>query len=116
MRKFSTGAIILSISIILSLIILPISGCERSDVNTPEELEPTEIREYEGKKLSSTDDFRENSIQGPQYVNIEDYQLKVTGLVEKPTSYTYNEVIERNQHYKKVVTLNCVEGWSATIL
>ena len=62
------------------------------------------------------DDFRENSIKGPQQVDIESYQLKVNGLVEIPNSYTYDEVIERHQSYRKVVTLNCVEGWSATIL
>jgi len=30
-------------------------------------LSPVEIREYEGQKLSSIDDFRENSIDGPQF-------------------------------------------------
>ena len=80
------------------------------------ELEPVEIREYEGKKLSSVDDFRENSIKGPQYIDIENYQLEISGLVENPTSYTYDEVIEGYKHYKKVVTLDCVEGWSVTLL
>jgi hypothetical protein len=32
-------------------------------------LEEVEISEYKGEKLSSIDDFRENSIKGPQYVN-----------------------------------------------
>lgn len=80
------------------------------------ELEPVEIREYEGEKLSSVDDFRENSIKGPQYIDTETYQLEITGLVENPMSYTYDEVIEGYEHYKKVVTLDCVEGWSVTIL
>jgi len=62
------------------------------------------------------DDFRENSIKGPQYLDIGSYQLNVSGLVEKPKSYSYDEIIGENQNYKKVVTLNCVEGWSATIL
>lgn len=80
------------------------------------ELEPVEIREYEGEKLSSVDDFRENSIKGPQYIDTETYQLEITGLVENPMSYPYDEVIEGYEHYKKVVTLDCVEGWSVTIL
>ncbi|UCD54516.1 MAG: molybdopterin-dependent oxidoreductase, partial [Dehalococcoidia bacterium] len=67
-------------------------------------------------KLSSVDDFRENSIAGPQHVDIEGYQLEITGLVENPQNYTYDEVIDNQQHYEKVVTLDCVEGWSATIL
>ena len=37
-------------------------------------------------------------------------------MVENPTSYTYDQVIDGYDHYKKVVTLDCVEGWSATIL
>jgi DMSO/TMAO reductase YedYZ molybdopterin-dependent catalytic subunit len=114
-KKFITGVII-SVAVVLLLIPLLSGGCGRSDVDTPEELTPVEISEYEGEKLSSTDDFRENSILGPQRVNMEDYQLQVKGLVENPKSYNYDEVIEDNQHYKKVVTLDCVEGWSVNIL
>lgn len=75
-----------------------------------------EIREYEGQQLSSINDFRENSILGPQYIDIEGYVLKVTGLVENPTAYTYDNVVNKFDHYKKVVTLNCVEGWSVKLL
>jgi DMSO/TMAO reductase YedYZ molybdopterin-dependent catalytic subunit len=80
-----------------------------------QELEGVEIREYEGKDLSSVYDFRENSIKGIQYVDISDYRLKIWGLVEKQKEYTYDEVIDRKS-YSKVVRLDCVEGWSATIL
>ena len=98
------------------MIVIALAGCVGNDVENPSELEPVEINEYEGQKLSSVDDFRENSIKGPQYLDIGSYQLKVSGLVEKPKSYTHDEIIGENQNYKKVVTLNCVEGWSATIL
>jgi len=81
-----------------------------------EELEGVEVREYQGENLSSVNDFRENSIKGPQYVDIEDYQLKISGLVEKPASYAYDEVIKDYDNYKKVVRLNCVEGWAVNIL
>lgn len=81
-----------------------------------EELEPAEIREYEGEKLSSINTFRENSIKGPQHIDIESYRLKIRGLVENPAHYTYDEVINSYKHYKKVVTLDCVEGWSVDIL
>jgi len=79
------------------------------------ELKPVEVREYQGEKLSSIGSFRENSIRGPQNVDKETYRLEVAGLVRNPTAYTYDEVLE-NQHYRKVVTLNCVEGWSVKIL
>jgi len=98
-------------------ILATVGGCG-VDTSTGEttELEPVEIREYEGENLSSMNDFRENSIKGPQYVDVEGYQLAITGLVEGPRGYTYDEVIDAHQNYKKVVTLDCVEGWSAKIL
>jgi len=80
------------------------------------QLPSVEIREYEGSDLSSIDDFRENSIKGPQYIDIEGYELEITGLVGNPGSYTYAEVVNSHEHYKKVVTLDCVEGWSVTLL
>jgi DMSO/TMAO reductase YedYZ molybdopterin-dependent catalytic subunit len=83
---------------------------------TTEGLAPVEIREYEGVDLSSINAFRENSIKGPQEIDVESYTLNITGLVTNSTSYTYDEVLNRYQHHKKVVTLDCVEGWSVTIL
>ncbi len=79
-------------------------------------LESVEINEYEGEKLSSTKDFRENSIRGPQHIDIENYTLKITGLVKDSKSYSYDEVLKNNNNYKKTVTLHCVEGWSVNIL
>ena len=82
----------------------------------PIELDGVEIREYEGMDLSSVQDFRENSIKGPQYIDNETYTLAITGLVENELEITYDDVISDNQLYKKVVTLHCVEGWSVTLL
>ena len=84
--------------------------------NKVKQLEGVEVKEYKGENLSSINDFRENSIKGPQYVDIDKYQLQITGLAENPTSYTYNEVISDFTNYEKVVRLNCVEGWAVNIL
>ena len=81
-----------------------------------EQLAPSQVREYQGKKLDSITDFRENSIDGPQYVNVKTYRLSVDGLVSRPASYTYDQVLGGFKHYSKVVQLDCVEGWSAKIL
>ncbi len=81
-----------------------------------EELEGAEVREYKGENLSSINDFRENSIKGPQHVAIENYRLEITGLAGKPAGYTYDEVINDHDNYKKVVRLSCVEGWAVNIL
>jgi DMSO/TMAO reductase YedYZ molybdopterin-dependent catalytic subunit len=87
-------------------------GCAKQ----PASLGPVEIRNYEGKDLSSVNDFRENSIKGPQHIDIKNYALKVSGLVERPTAYSYDQAISGYNSYKQVVTLNCVEGWSVNIL
>ena len=84
--------------------------------SSPVELSAAEVRQYQGEDLSSINDFRENSIKGPQYVDIEAYRLEVTGLVGNPGSYTYDQVVDDHPHYKKVVTLDCVEGWSVKVL
>ncbi|RJQ47440.1 MAG: oxidoreductase [Gaiellales bacterium] len=80
------------------------------------ELDGVEVREYQGQDLSSVaTDFRENSIKGPQYIDQDSYRMQIFGLVDAPRELSYDEVIDR-QLYKKVVELNCVEGWSVNIL
>ncbi len=79
------------------------------------DLTKVEVKEYQGEKLGSISDFRENSIKGVQYIDKQKYQLEVTGLVDQPKSYTYAELL-RLPAYQKVVELNCVEGWSVKAL
>lgn len=79
-------------------------------------LASVEVRSYQGENLSSVNDFRENSIKGPQYINESTYRLTVTGLTNKTLIYRYEDVINTYQSYSKVVTLDCVEGWDVTIL
>jgi DMSO/TMAO reductase YedYZ molybdopterin-dependent catalytic subunit len=111
MKKISS-----MIKLLLSILILlttSFTGCfEQQNI----QLDAVEIREYQGEKLSSVNDFRENSIKGPQHINISTYQLKITGLVATQKNYTYDEILTTFQQYKKVVTLDCVEGWSVKIL
>jgi DMSO/TMAO reductase YedYZ molybdopterin-dependent catalytic subunit len=101
--------------IILLVVNAPIGTLYATETE-PTDLGEVEIREYEGEDLSSINAFRENSIKGPQYIDIETYRLNITGLVNNDVLYTYDEVINDQQSYRKVVTLHCVEGWSATIL
>jgi DMSO/TMAO reductase YedYZ molybdopterin-dependent catalytic subunit len=88
------------------------NGCSSSE----EAREVREIREYQGQQLSSINDLRENSVKGAQNVVLETYSLSVTGLVGKPLSYTYDEVLNQFNQVKKVADLHCVEGWSVTLL
>jgi len=109
------------------IIMLLLIGCQNLNQTEPDavteaspqyelkELEAVEIKEYEGERLDSMADVLDLSIKGPQYVDINSYELEITGLVEEPKKYTYNQVLE-HQKYSKVITINCVTGWSARVL
>jgi DMSO/TMAO reductase YedYZ molybdopterin-dependent catalytic subunit len=108
---------ILLFSFLGAVMALGINGCTSSfkEKETPN-LETIEIREYQGENLSSINDFRENSIAGPQYIDKDEYRLTISGLVNNPLSITYDDVINQYQSQQKVIKLDCVEGWSVTIL
>ena len=74
-----------------------------------------EIREYQGKPLDPFNRGYDNSIRGPQHVDIKTYRLEVSGLVDTPQSLTYQEVL-RLPIMKRAVTLHCVEGWDEHLL
>jgi DMSO/TMAO reductase YedYZ molybdopterin-dependent catalytic subunit len=82
----------------------------------PIDLNPEEIREYEGENLGSVNSFRENSIKGPQNIDQTTYRLKVKGLVNESKEYSYDEVLSGFNSHRKIVTIYCVEGWSVKIL
>ena len=97
--------------IVMVLVIVGITGCTQQ---VP--LNGTEIREYQGHQLNSIFDMHQNTIKGAQYVNETTYRLHIYGLVDSPVNLTYLDVITNFTQYKKVATLNCVEGWSVTLL
>jgi len=88
-----------------------------SEENQPAvQLDSVEIREYQGERLSSLNDFNENAIKGTQKIDISKYTLEITGLVQKERKFSYDEIINNFDRYKKVATLDCVEGWLVKIL
>ena len=113
-KKIIAGVVLLSMVVTGIWFAMTKAGFISND--EMKELQAVEVMEYEGKNLSSISKFRENSIKGPQYVDIENYRLSITGLVAQPLSYTYDKVTDKYEHYQKVVRLNCVEGWSVDIL
>lgn len=108
-------ALIFLVAIFLSLG----TGCSgtepEAEPSALEKLAAVQVTEYKGEKLSSITAFRENSILGPQVVDIKNYKLQIDGLVAKPQVLTYDQVLAKPA-YSKVVTLHCVEGWQANIL
>ncbi len=105
--------VIIMVVVIVAAIIFV--AAEYQKESSTVKLSGVEVKDYQGQKLSSVNDFRENSIKGPQYINMSSYHLEVTGLVQNPRNYTYDEVLN-NTAYQKVVELDCVEGWDVKIL
>jgi DMSO/TMAO reductase YedYZ molybdopterin-dependent catalytic subunit len=99
----------------IMLLLLVILGVYYYVADQPKRLYPGEIRDYLGQNLASIADVQENAIRGNQFINTSTYRLEITGSVNKTVEYTYEQIINF-QKYQKVVTLYCVEGWSAKIL
>ena len=94
---------------------IPPAASKESTVTTGTNLGTVEVRQYKGKKLDAVGSEPENSIKGPQHIDISTYRLKISGLVATPTALTYEQVLAMPA-YQKATTLNCVEGWSVTYL
>jgi DMSO/TMAO reductase YedYZ molybdopterin-dependent catalytic subunit len=109
-----TLAVVVVAIVLVVVVVAP--ALQKSQVSAEtKQLAAVEIRSYQGKDLSSINDFHENSILGPQHINESDYRLTVTGLTKATKVSTYREVLDNHQHYSKVVTLFCVEGWEVTL-
>ena len=111
-------------AVLVILLPLLVSGCvQEEEISTPsqgpdkavEDLGYVEVNAYEGEDLTPLSAVGSTSIKGIQYIEKETYRLTITGLVDTEKELTYEEVLDR-QRYRKVVTLNCVTGWSADIL
>jgi len=92
MLKVSLSLKLLLVTLLLTSFIF--GGC-----NSTIELPGTEISEYQGEDLSSIQDFSENSIKGPQYIDIDNYRLTVDGLVSDEKEFSYDDVIGDFQSY-----------------
>ena len=90
-------------------------GMRDEPKTTVSPLAAVQVTQYQGQMLGSIDNFRENSIKGPQVVDSAKYRLSITGLVASPKRLAYEEVLARPR-YSKVVTIYCVEGWSVKCL
>jgi DMSO/TMAO reductase YedYZ molybdopterin-dependent catalytic subunit len=99
----------------IMLLLLVFLGVYYYVADQPKRLYPGEIRDYLGQNLASIADVQENAIRGTQFINTSTYRLEITGLVNKTVEYTYEQIFNF-QKYQKVLTLYCVEGWSAKIL
>ena len=132
-RRRRSIAHALAFGLAAALLLAPASGCALPGrTPTPSGPAPTEdpdamsaatrtrfrvgeVRNYQGKNLDPAVGPRDNSISGVQQVDVSTYRLVVDGLVDTPLSLAYDEVRALDA-YERLITLHCVEGWSATIL
>jgi DMSO/TMAO reductase YedYZ molybdopterin-dependent catalytic subunit len=107
--------------IIAALIFTVLGGCSKVKADdavsaaTQARYRANEITEYQGARLDPAIGPRDNSIKGVQRVNMTNYRLTISGLVENPREMRYAEVLALTASEKKI-TLHCVEGWDATVL
>ncbi len=111
-----------TLAMMLCLVVLLASGCSAQEQTTDAVSSATlaryrenEIQSYQGARLDPAVGPRDNSINGVQQVDIETYTLGINGLVEKPQTLTYADVLALPA-YERLITLHCVEGWDATVL
>jgi DMSO/TMAO reductase YedYZ molybdopterin-dependent catalytic subunit len=107
----------LGIAIGIGLAGVSAAGCisQGTPSSVPSPVGAVELTEYNGQKLDSVKSIRVNAIKGAQHIEADTYSIVITGLVNNPKTYSYNDIVNRAS-LKKVVTLHCVEGWDATAL
>lgn len=109
-----------SLSLVLGLLILSACAAQNNepDVHTSATLarfRTDEIQDYQGQLLDPAIGPRDNSIKGTQHIELENYQLTISGLNGSSIQLSYEDVLAY-QSYERLITLHCVEGWEATLL
>jgi DMSO/TMAO reductase YedYZ molybdopterin-dependent catalytic subunit len=91
-------------------------------VITTSSLLPGEVNQYQGIPLTPINDYiaylkahPDVAIKGTQTIDQATYKLAITGMVNNPANYSYEEIVNLGST-QQVATLPCVEGWSVTML
>lgn len=106
MRSFQRKAFLL----IAVVMLFAVSGMiEAAGAQATRDFEVPEV------KLTDLSSLPDNSIKGPQYIDIGLYRLKVYGNVSQEISYSYEDII-RKGGIERYSVLYCVEGWDASVL
>jgi len=101
----------LAVGIVVSSVLVVLGACNRSPYTPPAgEVEATE---FMGKGLTPISQQGNNALAGTQIIDRATYRLVVDGLVEKPLSLSYDDLLAYPQE-SKLTDLDCVEGWNFT--
>ena len=97
-----------SLVALVAAAVLILGGCSAPFTPPPGEVE---AKEYQGVTLTPIGNQNNNALSGTQRLDKETYTLNVDGLVTQTLSLSYKDLQDLPQ-VTKLVTLNCVEGWS----
>jgi len=104
----------LSVAVLLGAALLSaaVPSCNSHPRTTgrPGEVEGTE---FMGRKLTPINQQRNNALAGTQIIDEATYRLTVDGLVNRPLSLTYADLLAYPQ-VSRLTDLDCVEGWDFT--
>jgi DMSO/TMAO reductase YedYZ molybdopterin-dependent catalytic subunit len=91
--------------------------------NTSASQFPGEITQYQDQNLTPVSVYVEYlnqhpdvAIKGVQNLDPTAYKLAITGMVNNPANFTYDQVVNGFNSSLQIATLPCVEGWSVTML
>lgn len=98
-------------TVLLAINLVPVASCSEPPSTSPStEVEATE---FMGVQLTPISQQRNNALAGTQFIDRGTYKLVVDGLVDRPLSLSYDDLLAYSQ-VSKLTDLNCVEGWDFT--
>jgi len=104
---------ILSILLVIVFSLAVLACGEPLPATTPGSGGEIEATEFMGTQLTPISRQRNNALSGTQIIDKDSYILTVDGLVDKPLSLSYADLLARPQ-VSKLMDMNCVEGWNFT--
>ena len=98
----------------LAFLVVLAAGCV--SITEPPEIDESaymegEARVFQGTDLTPISQQGNFMIKGTQYIDRDDYILRVDGLVERPMNFTYEHLLAY-PNTSRVVRLDSVDGWS----
>jgi DMSO/TMAO reductase YedYZ molybdopterin-dependent catalytic subunit len=100
------------IGLLLAGVLSPAAACARPAATPPPGGE-VEATEYQGVKLTPIAQQLNNALAGTQFISRDSYRLTVDGVVHKPLSLSYDDLLAYPQE-SQLTDLDCVEGWNFT--
>jgi DMSO/TMAO reductase YedYZ molybdopterin-dependent catalytic subunit len=102
----------LAIVLLLAGVMSAVVACTQPAA-TPPPTGEVEATEYQGVKLTPIAEQLNNALAGTQVIDRDSYRLTVDGVVDKPLSLSYADLLAYPQE-SRLTDLDCVEGWSFT--